>query len=242
LPDEVLCHILSFLPTKLSVSTSILSKRWRPLWRSVPALDFDYSCNHLNKISATFLSISMCTFILSRNLEQPIQRFRLTNTSFGQMTDCDCYQIKSFVRAVGSTGRVQHLDLTLCYALIDISSDFLFCKTLRVLKLNMVTLKSLPWVDFPLLKVLHLHDIKILDGKANLVPQILSACPKVEDLEVEDAFDDYEAIDEYKRLPKLFRAVIEKYVVPLKVVKNVQLLIIRNKLILLSSGMMYSVW
>src|ERR1044072_8678622 len=41
LPDEVLCHILSFLPAKDVFATSIVSKRWKPLWLSVPCLDFD---------------------------------------------------------------------------------------------------------------------------------------------------------------------------------------------------------
>uniref|UniRef100_A0A2N9I8T2 F-box domain-containing protein n=1 Tax=Fagus sylvatica TaxID=28930 RepID=A0A2N9I8T2_FAGSY len=41
LPYKVLCHILSFLPTKYAVGTSILSTKWKTLWTSVPNLDFE---------------------------------------------------------------------------------------------------------------------------------------------------------------------------------------------------------
>ena len=39
LPDALLHHILSFLPTKLSIQTSILSKRWLHLWKFCPIID-----------------------------------------------------------------------------------------------------------------------------------------------------------------------------------------------------------
>ncbi|KAK2972327.1 hypothetical protein RJ640_014385 [Escallonia rubra] len=42
LPDEILCHILSFLPTKNAVATSILSSRYSSLWSCIPVLDFHY--------------------------------------------------------------------------------------------------------------------------------------------------------------------------------------------------------
>ncbi|EFH44833.1 predicted protein [Arabidopsis lyrata subsp. lyrata] len=47
LPDAVICHILSFLPTKEAASTTVLAKRWKPLLRCVPSLEFDDSlCFH----------------------------------------------------------------------------------------------------------------------------------------------------------------------------------------------------
>ncbi|AES99622.2 F-box/RNI superfamily protein [Medicago truncatula] len=42
LPDDVLCHILSFVSTQEAVATSVLSKRWTHLWRSIDNIDFKY--------------------------------------------------------------------------------------------------------------------------------------------------------------------------------------------------------
>ncbi|KAK9011600.1 hypothetical protein V6N11_044446 [Hibiscus sabdariffa] len=43
LPDAVLHQILSLLPTKHSIQTSILSKRWIHLWKFTPAIDIPYN-------------------------------------------------------------------------------------------------------------------------------------------------------------------------------------------------------
>lgn len=41
LPDFIIGHILSFLPTKLAVRTSVLSKRWTYLWTFITKLSFE---------------------------------------------------------------------------------------------------------------------------------------------------------------------------------------------------------
>jgi hypothetical protein len=41
LSESLLCHILSFLPTKRSVATRILSSTWNLLRSLVPKLDLD---------------------------------------------------------------------------------------------------------------------------------------------------------------------------------------------------------
>ncbi|KAL5731113.1 hypothetical protein ACHQM5_003872 [Ranunculus cassubicifolius] len=48
LPEDVLHCILSFLPTKYAVSTSVLSTRWKYLWTSIHNLEF---CDELPKFS-----------------------------------------------------------------------------------------------------------------------------------------------------------------------------------------------
>jgi hypothetical protein len=41
LPDHLLHHILSFLPTQESVRTSVLSRRWQRVWIGLPTFAFD---------------------------------------------------------------------------------------------------------------------------------------------------------------------------------------------------------
>jgi len=43
LPDEIICHIGSFLSARESAFTTVLSKRWHNLFTIVPDLHFDSS-------------------------------------------------------------------------------------------------------------------------------------------------------------------------------------------------------
>uniref|UniRef100_A0A0E0RJS4 F-box domain-containing protein n=2 Tax=Oryza TaxID=4527 RepID=A0A0E0RJS4_ORYRU len=45
LPDDLICRILSFLPTREAALTSQLSRRWRRVWPAdVAALNLDWTC------------------------------------------------------------------------------------------------------------------------------------------------------------------------------------------------------
>ncbi|CAL9238099.1 unnamed protein product, partial [Arabidopsis halleri] len=54
LPDEILQHILFFIPTKLAIRTSVLSRRWRHVWSDTPSLSFENSdMLHADSINET---------------------------------------------------------------------------------------------------------------------------------------------------------------------------------------------
>ncbi|KAF3947681.1 hypothetical protein CMV_026216 [Castanea mollissima] len=73
LPDSLLYHILSFLPTKEAVATAILSNRWKSLWILVPALDLKDKCCK-KPISFTYIVYR----VLALHIAPSLRSFRLT--------------------------------------------------------------------------------------------------------------------------------------------------------------------
>nr|ACZ74683.1 cyclin-like F-box [Phaseolus vulgaris] len=181
-PHSILCNVLSFLSTKEAVATSVLSKRWNLLWRSVPSLDFVHpgGAEYVDEVACSRFLLSVHSFMFLRNTEQPIHRLRLR--CFSNYND---YMFETCIKAaMRISGRLHHLDLNLP-PVIAVPSVVFSCKTLVVLKLANLALKNISFVNFPLLKILHLNSVTFSEG-SDLLQQFLSGSPNLEDLEVQN--------------------------------------------------------
>ncbi|GAU18233.1 hypothetical protein TSUD_175740 [Trifolium subterraneum] len=105
LPDPILHHILSFLPTKSAASTTILSKRWKPLWLSVPTLHFD---DRPFKNFISFRHFVSSVFLL-RDTNLPIRSFYLICSK----QHSDEHDINRFIYAAVQRGGIENLDLNM---------------------------------------------------------------------------------------------------------------------------------
>ncbi|KAK4576674.1 hypothetical protein RGQ29_027284 [Quercus rubra] len=199
LPESLLCHILSFLPTKDSIATSILSTRWKLLWTLVPKLDLDS-----DKISTSELSLDdddddvedareilfahVVSSVLAKQECGELQTFRLKWQFWWDGSHLDAWLRTAAARKVKElnldifTDRDENLNLP---------PSFFSCRTLVVLKLTGtidididIETPSLSF-NFPSLKILHLVRIllpSIINSPEHSFLKLLSGCPLLEDL------------------------------------------------------------
>ncbi|KAL8032165.1 hypothetical protein ABFX02_13G077500 [Erythranthe guttata] len=172
LPDAILCHILSFLPTQKSISTSVLARRWRYLWAYVPTLDF----RHENQ--------EIIERVMILHKVQTISTFRLFHYS-----DCSNYRLETWI-TFAIARNVQKLQLLFHLTKSALPRCLFTCKTLVDLRLNYFGIipMSCP-VCLPRLKILHLICVQYEADEA--LPRLLASCPVLEELEIESCMDSF---------------------------------------------------
>ncbi|GAU28181.1 hypothetical protein TSUD_313400 [Trifolium subterraneum] len=179
LPDELLEHILSYLPTKDAVATSFLSKRWKSqsLWRSQFNLHFD----DIHFPDAFAFREFFDSVITNRDNTQPIISFHLNCGRHG------------FYNAATTQG-VQNISIPLPIDVMTLPTFVLTTKTLSVLKLKRVKLTLIKdlVVDLPSLKLLHLESVYFTYNQ--YIIKLLSGCPILEEFEAKDLIVKYPLI------------------------------------------------
>ncbi|XVF18883.1 hypothetical protein REPUB_Repub11eG0061700 [Reevesia pubescens] len=190
LPDAILHHILSFLPTKEAVATSILSKRWHSLWTWARVLDFEDSpsCKTNGKHRIAFMQFVYRALILNRVVS--LGKFRLK---------CDIIHGPSCLNTwihgaiLKEIVREMHISISATQEshFFKLPSCVFTIKNLKVLKLSNGILIDVPngmSVCFPSLKILHLYLVKYANSES--VSRLLSGCSVLEELHVNRLFRD----------------------------------------------------
>jgi hypothetical protein len=229
LPDEILCHILTFLPTKFAFATSVLSKRWTSLYHSLTFIKFDdISIEDHDQFLHFCRSVEAVT--LSPHIQQkPIKKFYLRCRHYGNW---HIPPVDVWIEAINQRG-VDYIHLSMNLSplmpvgdeLISLSNVLFNSQNLVVLKLNNLVLSSnILSVNLPSLKTLHLKWVYLDEIKD--LKNLLSGCPILKELET-----DYFRAKKFRlgyetSLSKLVRASIRPFDIPFKAVYNVKSLCI----------------
>ncbi|CAA0406108.1 unnamed protein product [Arabidopsis thaliana] len=115
LPDELLCHIMSFLTTKEAALISVLSKRWRNLIAFVPNLDI-FDCDILHwevrkeeRDDIRQLFMDFVDRVLALQGNSPLKKFSLCCGGGSYSDRVDCWIQNVMVRGVSE------LDLSMIF-------------------------------------------------------------------------------------------------------------------------------
>ncbi|KAB2623512.1 F-box/LRR-repeat protein 13-like [Pyrus ussuriensis x Pyrus communis] len=184
LPTEVLCHILSFLPTNYAVRTTVLSKRWKNIWTSVPNLYFcDDDYPEVNDFTA------FVNRVLDSHDSSWIQKFHLH-------CDDDYFEPPPVDRWIHAAIERKVVELDLCVnhsepdQNFELPQNIFMCETLKILELQFHFIARPPTSKcFPNLKFLN---VDIHHPDVDSVEKVLPYFPVLEDLVIDGFLDDYD--------------------------------------------------
>lgn len=203
LPDSLIHHILSFLPIRLVVGLSFLSKQWRYMWTSTPLLCFDSSdhqsfghgklaqrrfqkfvgncLKHHQRINqnlhfSTSTTLPLCRFVFKMRLYSGNKAFfdRCVRYAAENSNEFELIILPALKKRSQPNWD---------YFLPDILCN---SKSLTVLKLSSMVLNSSFVVTLPSLKSLGLCQVRVND---ETFYKMVLGCPALEELSIESCTD-----------------------------------------------------
>ncbi|CAN6850042.1 unnamed protein product [Brassica oleracea] len=183
LPDDLIFKILSFVPSKVSVSTRLLSKRWCSLWKHVPNLRyFDPHIDSEYWRASRFID----KFLLLRDAHASLGSMHLYISQ-----NCPPTDIETWVGIAVSRG-VRDLLVHRCrpcFRPTRLPRSLYTCETLVTLSLQQAIIVDVPLnICFPSLKSLSLIFVDF-PSDDDIVHRLLSGCRVLEDLKVVRWYD-----------------------------------------------------
>ncbi|CAL9238661.1 unnamed protein product [Arabidopsis halleri] len=171
LPEALILQILCLLPTKVAITTSVLSKQWQSHWKMMPKLKFD---SFLHRLGLENVSKSLLS-----HKAPVLQSFGLKVRLDGRNNAVDI----GILIGIAMTRNVRKLVLEVYFH----RGSFAFprslynCVTLETLKLILNVVMDVPSsVSLKSLRTLHLLAVDFKDDES--VINLLSGCPNLQDL------------------------------------------------------------
>ncbi|KAK9283995.1 hypothetical protein L1049_012254 [Liquidambar formosana] len=200
LPDMILQHILSLLPTEVAVGTSVLSKRWQYLWTSIPNLVFTEGLPAKRMLFLSFVERVLLLHDFSN-----VEKFSLT---------CDVLYDASRINAWISAAirhNVQKIDICLDkFEEPFVLPHCLFtCDSLKMLRVEMCHILKVPSsICFSSLRCLVLKGVIFSDEYST--EQLFSGCPILETLWIARCiWENLKAVSIF--VPNLQKLAIEEF-------------------------------
>ncbi|WVZ01582.1 hypothetical protein V8G54_027651 [Vigna mungo] len=180
LHDSILGHILSFLQSMEAVHTSLLSKRWIHVWRSITGLQLNDCFHYVGKKKMhkqnfeCFVNRMLLLLANSR-----IQSFSLCLTSY----QYDSTYVNAWISSIFEKG-IKNLHIQYSYEVLFPSHSLFSCSSLVQLVLQMKCTLCVPFfASLPNLKILNISGIKLVGESSTYSEELILNLPVLQVLE-----------------------------------------------------------
>ncbi|XP_004505455.1 F-box/LRR-repeat protein At3g26922-like [Cicer arietinum] len=180
LPEGVLLYILSLLPIKDAVRTSILATKWRNLWTCLSTFDFKTVCSRYESNNRYPNSANFLLDLVERLLHQSTSIQSLCVQIFGMAIDA---QKINYLLYFASKHKIQCLTLSLVDRNDKLVAlpNFSAFESLNELYLGLNSTLYVPTgTCFPRLKTLAVSNVTFADEKS--AQRLFSVCPVLQEL------------------------------------------------------------